>query len=77
MEQQMTQDDKPKPSSGFSDKLGPIAPEHFSNDYDLDEPPVSKADLTPGQRRILASVLAANPSLSEEEALAQLMDAGL
>jgi hypothetical protein len=72
MEQQMTRE-KPKAGSGFSDKLGLIPPEYFDNDFAVEKPIKSKADLSPDQRRVLAD----NPSLSEDEALAQLVDAWL
>lgn len=61
----------------FKDKLGIIPPEHFDNDFAVDKPIRSRADLSPDQRRVLDSVLAAHPSLSEEEALQHLIEAGL
>lgn len=62
----MNENDPPR------DKLGPLPPENFSNDFPPDKPPRSKADLTPYQRRVLGNVLADNPELTEAEALAEL-----
>ena len=59
------------------DKLGPLPPENFDQDFSPDKPIRSKADLSPEQRRVLERVLAANPSISEEEALKQLLAHGL
>jgi hypothetical protein len=60
----------------FHDKLGPLPAENFDEDFSPDRP-ATKAKLTPEQSRVLAQVLAANPELTEEEALGELLAHGL
>lgn len=62
----------------LKDKLGPLPAEYFAGDFSPRLPVRSQAaDLTDDERRLLDRVLAANPSLSEEEALKQLRAGGL
>jgi hypothetical protein len=61
----------------FHDRLGPLPAENFDKDFAPDRPATKKAKLTPEQSRVLAQVMAANPTLIEEEALAELLAHGL
>jgi hypothetical protein len=62
----------------ISDKLGPLPPEAFDNDFHPDPLPVVKAgDLTERERALVARVMRDFPTLSEAEAIKRLRAGGL